>query len=121
MTNLKTTRRALASQSQVVAQPSSVEFTDYEVSFNGSFFSNLDIIQVGDVLECLIHIRNQGFQSRRIRVIPPSTPYFLLASVQYPAQSGMLAPGMYCTVAIHYHPVDRRPASDDFVVQVEGQ
>ncbi|GMF16072.1 unnamed protein product [Phytophthora lilii] len=89
----------------VVPKPP-IMFTDYDV--NG-------------IYEQVVYVRNTGPLSRRIRILPPGTIFFSMASITYPAESGMIAPGMHVELRLRFAPDSRADYKDSFTVQYETE
>lgn len=87
------------------ASPPTVRFTEYAV---------------GDVLTTSVAFTNATGLSRRIRVIPPTTPYFSVSLLKYPGDDGFVAPGMTCSVTVQFSP-DSLADYDDALVVVSEQ
>lgn len=87
------------------ASPPTVRFTEYAV---------------GDVLTTSVSFTNATGLSRRIRVIPPTTPFFSVSLLKYPGDDGFVAPGMTCSVTVQFSP-DSLADYDDALVVVSEQ
>ncbi|KAL4116442.1 hypothetical protein PRIC2_011896 [Phytophthora ramorum] len=83
-----------------------VMFTDYDI---------------GGIYEQLVYVRNTSVLSRRARILPPATIFFSMASVCFPEQSGMVAPGMHVELRIRFAPDSRADYKDSFTVQYETE
>ncbi|KAL4116436.1 hypothetical protein PRIC2_011890 [Phytophthora ramorum] len=83
-----------------------VMFTDYDI---------------GGIYEQLVYVRNTSVLSRRARILPPATIFFSMASVSFPEQSGMVAPGMHVELRIRFAPDSRADYKDSFTVQYETE
>ncbi|OQR92212.1 hypothetical protein ACHHYP_03957 [Achlya hypogyna] len=94
----------LEAQPPFVVQPNPVEFLSYEI---------------GGIYEQLVLIKNVSPISSRCRVLPPSTAFFMIASVHFPDPSGLIAPGLSCQVRIQFAPDTRADYSDVFVVMMD--
>lgn len=85
-------------------RPQTVLFTDYAI---------------GGCYEIAIELHNVDRLSRRLRVLPPATPYFSISLVQYPGDDGFVAPGLHARVLVRFAP-DSLGDYDDFIlVQTE--
>ncbi|OQS04639.1 hypothetical protein THRCLA_12212 [Thraustotheca clavata] len=91
-------------QPPFIIQPNPVEFLSYEI---------------GGIYEQLVLIKNVSGISCRCRVIPPATAFFMIASVQFPDPSGLVAPGLSCQVRLQFAPDTRADYSDMFVVMMD--
>ncbi|ETV68555.1 hypothetical protein H257_15541 [Aphanomyces astaci] len=87
-----------------VVEPNPVEFTSYDM---------------GGIYEQLVLLKNVSSLSGRCRILPPSSTFFMLASVLYPDSSGLIAPGLTCQVRVQFAPDTRADYSDSFVVMIE--
>ncbi|EEY55370.1 uncharacterized protein PITG_09311 [Phytophthora infestans T30-4] len=87
----------------IVPKPPIV-FTDYEI---------------GGIYEQVVYVRNTGVLSRCARILPPGTIFFSMASVAFPAERGMVAPGMHIELRIRFAPDSRGDYKDSFTVQYE--
>ncbi|CAJ1082101.1 LOW QUALITY PROTEIN: deleted in lung and esophageal cancer protein 1 [Xyrichtys novacula] len=87
-----------------IAQPSVVVFTDYTVGY---------------VYETTLELKNATSVSRRVRLIPPTTPYFSIGLGRFPGEDGIVAPGMSCKYTVRFAP-DSLGNYEDFIV-VEAQ
>ncbi|ETW06993.1 hypothetical protein H310_03092 [Aphanomyces invadans] len=85
-------------------EPNPVEFTSYDM---------------GGIYEQLVLIKNVSTLSGRCRILPPSSAFFMVASVLYPDASGLIAPGLTCQVRVQFAPDTRADYSDMFLVMVE--
>ncbi|KAL4145009.1 hypothetical protein PRNP1_012683 [Phytophthora ramorum] len=83
-----------------------VMFTDYDI---------------GGIYEQIVYVRNTSVLSRRARILPPATIFFSMASVSFPEQSGMVAPGMHVELRIRFAPDSRADYKDSFTVQYETE
>ncbi|GMG17770.1 unnamed protein product [Phytophthora fragariaefolia] len=81
-------------------------------------FTNYDM---GGIYEQVVYVRNTGMLSRRARILPPSTIFFSMASVSYPEESGMIAPGMHVEVRLRFAPDSRADYKDSFTLQYETE
>ncbi|CAM9567830.1 unnamed protein product, partial [Phaeothamnion confervicola] len=86
------------------AEPAVLTFTDYEP---------------GKLYSATLSLRNVSAVARNLRVLPPSTSYFRLVKIVWPAahpggDSSAVAPGMAVRVIIEFVP-DGRGAYTDFV------
>ncbi|EGZ09250.1 hypothetical protein PHYSODRAFT_525145 [Phytophthora sojae] len=81
-----------------------IMFTDYDI---------------GGVYEQVVYVRNTGKLSRRARILPPGTIFFSMASVSFPEESGMVAPGMHVEVRLRFSPDSRADYKDHFTVLYE--
>ncbi|EQC37574.1 hypothetical protein, variant [Saprolegnia diclina VS20] len=99
-----TAKITLESEPPFVVQPHPVEFLAYEI---------------GGIYEQLVLIKNMSAISCRCRVLPPATAFFMIASVQFPDASGLIAPGLSCQVRIQFAPDTRADYNDVFVVMMD--
>ncbi|KDO26289.1 hypothetical protein SPRG_22220 [Saprolegnia parasitica CBS 223.65] len=99
-----TNKVTLESEPPFVVQPNPVEFLAYEI---------------GGIYEQLVLIKNVSAISSRCRVLPPATAFFMLASVQFPDETGLIAPGLSCQVRIQFAPDTRADYNDVFVVMMD--
>ncbi|XP_028403887.1 deleted in lung and esophageal cancer protein 1-like isoform X2 [Dendronephthya gigantea] len=80
---------SVKSSDVLIPSPSPVIFTEYEV---------------GKVYEIKLELKNVSSSSRQIRVLPPATKFFSIGLGQYPAEHGIIAPGMSCQFAVKFAP-----------------
>ncbi|GMH97171.1 hypothetical protein TrVE_jg7849 [Triparma verrucosa] len=76
----------------MIAQPSVVEFTEY---------------QVDGVYEKALYIRNATAISRGITILPSTSQFFSFTKIEYPGESkghGTLAPGMAVKIIVRFQP-----------------
>lgn len=64
-------------------------------------------------------VKNICAVSRRLRILPPSTPNFTLVKITYPSDGGMLAPGMHCKIVIQFLPDTPANFDDDLTAETE--
>ncbi|ETP10790.1 hypothetical protein F441_13640 [Phytophthora nicotianae CJ01A1] len=81
-------------------------------------FTDYDI---GGIYEQVVYVRNTGLLSRCARILPPGTIFFSMASVLFPEESGMVAPGMHVELRIRFAPDSRGDYKDSFTVQYETE
>ena len=84
--------------------PPVVEFTDYD--------ANVEFVTT-------IQIRNSSAVSRNLRVLPPSTRFFAMDTVEYPPGNGAIAPGMSAKVTVHFFPNSLADFEDELTVVTE--
>ncbi|KAG7382984.1 Deleted in lung and esophageal cancer protein 1 [Phytophthora pseudosyringae] len=83
-----------------------IMFTDYDI---------------GGIYEQVVYVRNTGSLSRRARILPPATIVFSMASISFPVESGMVAPGMHVELRVRFAPDSRADYKDSFIVQHETE
>ncbi|KAK1942077.1 Deleted in lung and esophageal cancer protein 1 [Phytophthora citrophthora] len=81
-------------------------------------FTNYDI---GGIYEQVVYVRNTGYLSRHARIIPPATIFFSMASISYPEERGLVAPGMHIELRIRFAPDSRADYKDSFTAQYETE
>eukprot|EP00644_Phytophthora_capsici_P014538 jgi/Phyca11/124695/e_gw1.54.214.1 len=81
-------------------------------------FTNYDI---GGIYEQVVYVRNTGYLSRHARIIPPATIFFSMASISYPEERGLIAPGMHIELRVRFAPDSRADYKDSFTVQYETE
>eukprot|EP00941_MAST-03F_sp_MAST-3F-sp1_P004113 g4113.t1 len=84
------------------AEPSEMLFDRYEA--NGHFSKKLLLKNVSNI-------------SRRIRLLPPTSEYFSISTITYPGNRGVVAPGMDCTITVHFNP-DTRGWYEDVITGI---
>eukprot|EP00002_Diphylleia_rotans_P031027 TRINITY_DN6423_c0_g1_i2.p1 TRINITY_DN6423_c0_g1~~TRINITY_DN6423_c0_g1_i2.p1 ORF type:complete len:1804 (-),score=364.41 TRINITY_DN6423_c0_g1_i2:48-5459(-) len=85
--------------------PSVIQFTDY---------------MPYQVYEIPLSLRNISSVSRRVRVLPPRTPYFSVTLAKYPSEDGLIAPGMKCHYMIRFAPDSLADQEDELTVITEN-
>uniref|UniRef100_A0A4W4GZK1 Deleted in lung and esophageal cancer protein 1 Ig-like domain-containing protein n=1 Tax=Electrophorus electricus TaxID=8005 RepID=A0A4W4GZK1_ELEEL len=88
-----------------IASPPVVMFTDY---------------QVGQVYETTVELRNTTAASRRIRVIPPTTPHFSVGLGRFPGEGATVAPGLSCQYTVRFAPDSLADYEDFLVVETQS-
>lgn len=74
---------------------------------------------IGGCYEIALELHNVDHLSRRLRVLPPSTPYFSISQVQYPGDDGFVAPGLHARVLVRFAPDSLGDYDDFLLVQTE--
>eukprot|EP01135_Chromosphaera_perkinsii_P004913 Nk52_evm18s304 gene=Nk52_evmTU18s304 len=85
--------------------PSTVSFTNYTV---GNFY------------ELSLKLENISVLSRRVRIIPPASPFFSVSLGKFPTQDGNVAPGMFCEYKVRFAPDSLANYKDSITVITEG-
>lgn len=73
--------------------------------------------------ERMVSIRNSSAVSRRVRLLPPSTPFFKMTQLKWPGSSnnsGDLAPGMALRFLLRFDPKKRSTYEDVLIVMNES-
>ncbi|KAG2790202.1 hypothetical protein PC129_g16128 [Phytophthora cactorum] len=76
---------------------------------------------IGGIYEQVVYVRNTSVLSRCARILPPGTIFFSMASVSFPEERGMVAPGMHVELRIRFSPDSRGDYKDSFTVQYETE
>lgn len=97
---------APAGGSLIHPSPQQLIFTEYEQ---------------GGVYEMPLTLRNTdpAGLTRRVRVLPPTSPYFSMSLLSYPTATGYLAAGMHAEVRVRFAPDSLADFDDFLVVQTE--
>lgn len=66
-----------------------------------------------------VRLRNVSNVLRRVRVLPPKSPFFFLSLIQYPKEHGHIAPGMYAIITVMFTPDSLSNFEDFFTVDAE--
>lgn len=66
-----------------------------------------------------MRLRNVSNVLRRVRVLPPKSPFFFLSLIQYPKEHGHIAPGMYAIITVMFTPDSLSNFEDFFTVDAE--
>lgn len=74
---------------------------------------------IGGCYEIPLELHNVDSLSRRLRVIPPATPYFSISLVQYPGDDGFVAAGLHARVLVRFAPDSLGDYEDFLLVQTE--
>ncbi|KAG6606585.1 uncharacterized protein IUM83_14323 [Phytophthora cinnamomi] len=108
-----------------------LQLDEYPTESNGTVKPCFDIVpkppimfsdyDIGGIYEQVVYVRNTGMLSRRARILPPGTIFFSMASVLFPEESGMVAPGMHVEVRVRFAPDSRADYKDNFTVQYETE
>lgn len=87
------------------AQPSIIMFDEY---------------MAGMAYEQSFKLMNTSTISRRIRILPPSTPFFSISTPRFPGSHGMIAPGMSCQIFVRFVPDSLADYQDSITVSTEN-
>uniref|UniRef100_A0A4W3GG86 Deleted in lung and esophageal cancer protein 1 Ig-like domain-containing protein n=1 Tax=Callorhinchus milii TaxID=7868 RepID=A0A4W3GG86_CALMI len=88
-----------------LANPPIISFTDYKV---------------GQIYETNVELQNLTSNSRHVRVIPPSTPFFSMGLGKFPGVGGIVAPGMTCQYTIRFAPDSSANYEDLLIVETQS-
>jgi uncharacterized protein (DUF1015 family) len=66
-----------------------------------------------------VRLRNVSNLLRRVRLLPPKSPFFFLSLVQFPKEHGFIAPGMNAVVTVMFTPDSLADFEDFFTVDTE--
>uniref|UniRef100_A0A061QYE1 Deleted in lung and esophageal cancer protein 1 n=1 Tax=Tetraselmis sp. GSL018 TaxID=582737 RepID=A0A061QYE1_9CHLO len=88
----------------ITAEPPAVNFTGYEA---------------GGVYSMEIRLRNMSNVLRRVRLLPPKSPFFHVSLVRYPKEHGYLAPGMHALATVVFTPDSLADFEDFLTIDTE--